>query len=109
MKLYVSFAKEPYKRDDILQKRPIILSILLTVATPYYELEKLKALRDCLVRKNPIDIDIRICTYIHTYIHTYIRNKRQMLGRYYELEKLTALRHYLVRKNPIDINIRICT
>jgi len=35
IKLYVSFAKEPYKRDDILQKRPIILSILLTVATPY--------------------------------------------------------------------------
>jgi len=27
-------AKEPYKRDDILQKRPIILSILLTVTTP---------------------------------------------------------------------------
>jgi len=25
-----SFAKEPYKRDDILQKRPIILSILLS-------------------------------------------------------------------------------
>ena len=35
MKLQVSFAKEPYKRDYILQKRPIILSILLTVATPY--------------------------------------------------------------------------
>jgi len=34
IKLYVSFAKETYKRDDILQKRPIILSILLTVATP---------------------------------------------------------------------------
>ena len=33
-KLQVSFAKEPYKRDNILQKRPIILSILLTVATP---------------------------------------------------------------------------
>jgi len=33
IKLYVSFAKETYKRDDILQKRPIILSILLTVAT----------------------------------------------------------------------------
>jgi len=25
LKLQVSFAKEPYKRDDILQKRPIIL------------------------------------------------------------------------------------
>jgi len=35
IKLYVSFAEEPYKRDDILQKRLIIWSILLTVATPY--------------------------------------------------------------------------
>jgi len=35
IKLQVSFAKEPYERDDILQKRPIILSILLIVATPY--------------------------------------------------------------------------
>jgi len=35
IKLYVSFAKEPYKRDNILQKRQIIQSILLTVATPY--------------------------------------------------------------------------
>jgi len=35
IKLQVSFAKEPYKRDDILQKRPVILSMLLTVATPY--------------------------------------------------------------------------
>ena len=26
--------KKAYKREDILQKRPIILSILLTVATP---------------------------------------------------------------------------
>jgi len=34
IKLWVSFAKEHYKRDDILQKRPILLSILLTVATP---------------------------------------------------------------------------
>jgi len=34
IKLYVSFAKEAYKRDNILQKRRIILSILLTVATP---------------------------------------------------------------------------
>jgi len=42
--LQVSFAKEPYKRDNILQKGPIILrsllfkyfkSILLTVVTPY--------------------------------------------------------------------------
>jgi len=37
IKLYVSFAKEPYKRDDILHKRPVILSILLTVATPCHD------------------------------------------------------------------------
>ena len=35
IKLQVSVAKEPYKRDYILHKRPIIESILLTVATPY--------------------------------------------------------------------------
>jgi len=33
--LLVSFAKVPYKRDDILQKRPIILRSLLILATPY--------------------------------------------------------------------------
>jgi len=37
IKSWVSFAKESYKRDNILQKRPIILSILPTVATPYEE------------------------------------------------------------------------
>jgi len=35
IKLHVSFANEPFERDDILQKKHIILSILLTVATPY--------------------------------------------------------------------------
>jgi len=35
LKWYVSFAKEPYNRDDILQKRPVILRSLLIVATPY--------------------------------------------------------------------------
>ena len=32
------FAKEFYKKDYILQKRPIILSTLLSVATPYEHL-----------------------------------------------------------------------
>ena len=39
LKLQVSLAKEPYKRDDILQKRPIILRSLLIVATPYIWLQ----------------------------------------------------------------------
>ena len=33
IKLQISFAKEPYKRENILQERSVILSILLTVAT----------------------------------------------------------------------------
>ena len=35
LKLQVSFAKKPYKRDYILQKRPLITRSLLIVATPY--------------------------------------------------------------------------
>jgi len=37
LKLQVSFAKEPYKRDYILQKRPVILKSLPIVATPYMQ------------------------------------------------------------------------
>jgi len=36
MILQVSFAKESYKREYILQKGPIVLSILLTEATPFH-------------------------------------------------------------------------
>ena len=36
LKLQVSFAKEPYERDDILQKRRIMLRSLLIVATPQH-------------------------------------------------------------------------
>jgi len=35
LKLKVSFAKEPYKRDYILKKRPIISKSLLIAANPY--------------------------------------------------------------------------
>ena len=35
LKLQVFFAKEPYKRDYILQNSPILLRSLLSVATPY--------------------------------------------------------------------------
>jgi len=37
LKLQVSFAKENYKRDYILQERPIILRSLLIIATPYLQ------------------------------------------------------------------------
>ena len=45
LKLQVSFAKEPSKREDILQKRPIILRSLPILATPYLDKESVM-LRD---------------------------------------------------------------
>jgi len=47
IKLYVSFAKEPHKRDAILQKRTIILSSLLIVATPYLPVKRNTARSTC--------------------------------------------------------------
>jgi len=35
LEIQISFAKEPYERDDILQKRRMILRSLLIVATQY--------------------------------------------------------------------------
>jgi len=36
LKLQVSFAKEPYKKDYILQKRPTVLMSLPIVGTAYH-------------------------------------------------------------------------
>jgi len=38
LKLQVSFAKEPYERDDVLQKRPMILRRLLIVSNTFMTL-----------------------------------------------------------------------
>jgi len=64
IKLYVSFAKEPYKRDDILKKRPVILSILLTVATPcaYQSTLSINCKYICVCERECV------CAYIHIFI-----------------------------------------
>jgi len=68
LKLQVSFAKEPYKRDKILQKRPMILRSLLIVATPYELLHIL---------------------YIHTIllVFTCLFCKRALLNRLYSAKQ----------------------
>jgi len=66
IKLKVSFVKEPYKRDDILQKRPIILSSLLIVATPY----EYTSLLNMYI--SPMYIYIYV-EYVYLHIHTYTR------------------------------------
>jgi len=54
LKLHVSFAKEPYNRDDILQKKRVILRRLLVVATPYHELDEFIENHRSLLQKSPI-------------------------------------------------------
>jgi len=60
LKLQVSFAKEPYKRDYILQKRPIILQVSFA-KEPYK--------RDYILQKRPI-----ILVHIHVERATYTWN-----------------------------------
>jgi len=55
LKLYVSFAKEPHKKDEIVQKRPIILRSLLIVATP-------SQFRWCIVAKGAFCACV--CVYV---------------------------------------------
>jgi len=43
LKTWVSFAKEHYSRDYILQKRPLFSRSLLIIATPYLSIPKTKA------------------------------------------------------------------
>ena len=49
IKLQVSFAKEPYKRGDILQKKPKFWRSLLIVATPYHICESYHTCKSCHV------------------------------------------------------------
>jgi len=63
--------KEPYKRDYILQKRPIILRSLLIVATPYIHV-------DCIYKYYAFFLTIRPRScHTHTHTHTHTRTPTQ--------------------------------
>jgi len=67
LKLWVSFAKEPYKRDYILQKRPIIvfqaLHLNTQMSTPVQQ-------RGDRTKYRYICIYIYVCIYIDIYVYT---------------------------------------
>ena len=63
IKLQVSFAKETYKRDNILQKRPIILPILLTVATPYHAFNALQ-----LHLLSNVCVYVCVCVFVRVFV-----------------------------------------
>ena len=62
LKLQVSFANEPYERDYILRKSPIILRSLLIVATPYLSQDMTYSCGTSL---------IRMCDMTHSYVWPY--------------------------------------
>jgi len=74
LRIKVSFAKEPYKRDYILQKRPIISRSLLIVATPYAHMY------------TPTYEHVGICepyvwliyAHMHIYIHMYTTQRTHL-------------------------------
>ena len=82
IRLWVSFANEPYKRNNILQKRPIISTILLTVAKPYMHIHiHLRVEASWQRHASPYNIRVHYtymcihmctCTYISIYICVYI-------------------------------------
>ena len=67
IKLWVSLAKEPYKSDNILQKRPVILSILLNHSDPihidYRRVKVLKSVQSIWVTNYT---QIRVTNYTDT-------------------------------------------
>jgi len=64
LKWQVFFAKEPYKRDDILQRRPIILRSLLIVATPYQDI--------CRPEFHVYITHMYVYMYIYVYVYVYV-------------------------------------
>ena len=90
IKLQVSLAKETYKRDDILQKRPVILSILLTVATLFVKRDLwLREKKAFNTKYNFFDVGRDECKYKDKRISGSYRNRRcQDLETFEFLEKI---------------------
>ena len=103
LKLWVSFAKEPYKRKDILQKKPVILRSLLIVATPYVKIfngiENLRGYRNTVQKTathyNALQHTARHCqTLQHSATHY---NARQHTATHFN-----TLQHSATRGNSVQ-------
>ena len=70
LQIYVSFAKEPYKRDCILQTRPMILRSQLIVATPYQYIVPVYYIHVSIYVTRTC-IQFLVC-FVYTYKHVYV-------------------------------------
>jgi len=62
LKLQVSFAKEPYKRDYVLQTRPMIFWSLLIDG----------CFHPVLLQSNRISVCVCVCIYIYIYVYMFM-------------------------------------
>ena len=81
LKLQVSFAKKPYKRDLDSSKRPIILRSLLLVATPWYTSLRLDSfscmcvgmsVRGCATLPGTEAVDVFVCGSVGLRVCPYV-------------------------------------
>jgi len=68
LNLQDSNAEEPYRRDYILQKRPIILRSLLIIATPYH---RVLLFIDSASAYETMHSFVYICMYTHDHLYSY--------------------------------------
>jgi len=72
LKIYVSFAKEPYKRDYILQKRLLFSRSLLIIATSYEYMDISMRMACFLYSRGRVRKSLLYEEYLlHTYVRTY--------------------------------------
>jgi len=111
LKLYVSFAIEPYKRDYILQKRPMILRSLLIVATPYHLEIPSHIYRYILYIHTRTHIYAHIYTYTQVYTYTYIHTQHKRIYIYVHkhtnARKHAQTHHCISKKKSISSHLAI--
>jgi len=90
----VSFAKEPYKRDYILRKRPIFLRSLLIIVTSYMGLSKRNTYQGTYLR-DP-------CHYVCTPGHTH-RYHQQYVCTYTDIQE-----NYVCKHTDINSTVYCC-
>jgi len=76
LKIQVSFAKEPYKKNCILPKRPIILRSLLIVANTYQDyLNCMRLVSQSAIPSSPSSRHYELSAVSHSYYFSLPKNR----------------------------------
>jgi len=92
--LQISFAKETYRRGDILQKRPIILRSLLVVGTPEH-------------LRTHTHTYVHIYSYIYTRIHLFARIYTKMLWQWWRCQWSTHVSMKMLQPIVFEVSFNV--